>query len=194
VDGPQGGLFWGGGLTFRFGRFVVLCWIFHLRRRRRSGILQELPSEATAMFWEMKKVTMCSAVAQAYDFPFATNAPRRFQATNADDSPILFCELRDARGAGGAVDKLNAVDEEALGDTVREVFLPARLGGLPRVIPATVDDVVKYSGVPPALSEFGVGACLHGPSDLLQTVQVSKHGFWGKRNLQDPLDEVVEQI
>ena len=88
------------------------------------------------------------------------NLPGRHEATDANDSTVLFFEARDARRAVRTVDKSDAVDEEALGDTVRKIIRPPRLISLPRISPATIDDVVKYSCVPPALSEFGVGAIL----------------------------------
>ena len=77
------------------------------------------------MFWEMQEGAVRSAMALPEDFPLAAYVPGRSKATYTSDSPILLCEAGDACRAVWTVDKINAVDEEGLGNAVREVLFPA---------------------------------------------------------------------
>ena len=130
-------------------------------------------------------------MAQGYHFPFAADAPGRAKAADANDSAVFLLELRDACRAGRTVNKIYAVDEEALGNAMRKVIPPARLGSFDGVPPATIHYVIKDSCVPSTLLEVSVWTVSHGSANFGQDVRVSEHGLWRKLNVLLPLEEVI---
>ena len=149
------------GIALGIGGLVVVCSLFW---RRRGSVLklQELRPEAATIFGSVKEGAVRQPMAQGYHFPFAADAPRRTKAADANDSTVFLLELRDAFRAGGTVNEVYAVDEEALGNAMRKVVPPARLGSFDGVPPAAIHYVIEDSGVPSTLLEIWVRTLSHG--------------------------------
>ena len=178
------------GIALGIGGLVVVCSLFW---RRRGSVLklQELRPEAATIFGSVKEGAVRQPMAQGYHFPFAADAPRRTKAADANDSTVFLLELRDALGAGRTVNKIYAVDEEALGDAMRKVIRPSRLGSFRGISPAAIHYVIEDSCMPSTLLEVSVRTFSHDSANLGQAVWVAEHGLWRKLNVLLPLEEVI---
>ena len=187
------GVLRGIGIALGIGGLVVVCSLFWRRRRRRGSVLQlqELRPEAATIFGSVKEGAVGQPMAQGYHFPFAADAPRRTKAADANDSAVFLLELRDAFRAGGTVDEVYAVDEEALGNAMRKVIRPSRQGSFDGVPPAAIHNVIEDSCMPSTLLEVSVRTFSHDSANLCQAVWVAEHGLWRKLNALLPLEEVI---